>query len=266
MTPALHAFRRSSSTWPSAGPGASRVIDSLCTPDFERELMHCLHEACEAEHCVVYGLRPEGVQLMAAVSLDGSDYASRRAGIYVSERLWCSDSGFASAYKEGLSQRAHLVRVEKEPLSKGESQIPQKVFLFGVRNQLYGISVLRHEGRAHFPDAAVRRLEALGEFLVSCCGKHLDEPAHSPGASSGARLESVPAIESRLGGWLEPLTPRELQVCSRILFGMTVEGISLDLGIKPESIVTYRKRAFQKCGIGTRHELMRRYLGRLPEN
>ncbi len=239
-----------------ADTGISRVVDSLGTPEFAHELMQCLHHASGAEHCVVYGLKPEGVRVVVADSLDGSDYASRRASTYVDHGLWRSDSGFVSAYRGGASQRARLVRVEKMRLTADTSQITQKLFVFGIRHGLYGISVLRNESQSHFSEAAVRRLNALGEFVVSCCDKHSDQSDRH----AGAPLASVKAIEEQVSRWAQALTPRELQVCSRILYGMTVEGISLDLRIKPESVVTYRKRAFLKCGIGTRHELMRRYL------
>ena len=42
---------------------------------------------------------------------------------------------------------------------------------------------------------------------------------------------------------------------------MSAEGIGLDLEIVPETVITYKKRAFQRLGIATRHELLLLYLG-----
>lgn len=73
-------------------------------------------------------------------------------------------------------------------------------------------------------------------------------------------VASVDRIERRLRAWPQPLSQGEVQVCARILHGMSNEGIALDLGIKPESVMTYRKRAYQRIGIATRHELFCWYL------
>jgi DNA-binding CsgD family transcriptional regulator len=54
------------------------------------------------------------------------------------------------------------------------------------------------------------------------------------------------------------LTSRELDVCARSLLGMTAEGIALDLNIKPSSVITYRKRAYERLHISSRYELFRR--------
>ena len=51
------------------------------------------------------------------------------------------------------------------------------------------------------------------------------------------------------------LTPREREVCERILLGYTSVGIGLDLNIAQSSVVTYRRRAYEKLGISTQNEL-----------
>jgi DNA-binding CsgD family transcriptional regulator len=53
------------------------------------------------------------------------------------------------------------------------------------------------------------------------------------------------------------LTGREIDVCARSLSGMTAEGIALELEIKESSVITYRKRAYGRLGISSRHELFR---------
>lgn len=53
------------------------------------------------------------------------------------------------------------------------------------------------------------------------------------------------------------LTGREIDVCARSLSGMTAEGIGLELEIKKSSVVTYRKRAYERLGISSQHELFR---------
>lgn len=51
------------------------------------------------------------------------------------------------------------------------------------------------------------------------------------------------------------LTPRELDVCARLLQGMTHEGIACDLSLSLPTVKTYRNRAFARLGIHFRSEL-----------
>jgi DNA-binding CsgD family transcriptional regulator len=60
------------------------------------------------------------------------------------------------------------------------------------------------------------------------------------------------------------LTERELQVTSRILFGISALGIAAEFTLAEETIATYRKRAYERLHIGGRYELIQLYLG-LPE-
>ncbi|PVX85882.1 helix-turn-helix domain-containing protein [Paraburkholderia unamae] len=51
------------------------------------------------------------------------------------------------------------------------------------------------------------------------------------------------------------LTTRERTVCVGILTGYTSEGIALNLGISINSVLTYRKRVYEKLGITSQNEL-----------
>lgn len=55
--------------------------------------------------------------------------------------------------------------------------------------------------------------------------------------------------------WPEPLSvlsERERAVCMGIIDGKKAETIAGDLGVSPATVVTYRKRAYDKLGIGSR--------------
>lgn len=57
------------------------------------------------------------------------------------------------------------------------------------------------------------------------------------------------------------LTERERAVCARTLAGMTAEAIALDLGVKPSTVLTYRRRAYERFGISSANQLMARLVG-----
>ena len=56
------------------------------------------------------------------------------------------------------------------------------------------------------------------------------------------------------------LPRRELEVCARILYGISSEGIALELGISEQTVITYRKRTYERLGIATSRELLLWYL------
>ncbi len=53
------------------------------------------------------------------------------------------------------------------------------------------------------------------------------------------------------------LTAREIEVCARAAYGMSVEGTSIDLGLGRASVLTYRKRAYSRLRVSSVYELSR---------
>jgi DNA-binding CsgD family transcriptional regulator len=54
---------------------------------------------------------------------------------------------------------------------------------------------------------------------------------------------------------LQALTSRERDVCTRILLGLSSEAIAGELGVSLNSVLTYRRRAYQRLGITSQNEL-----------
>lgn len=51
------------------------------------------------------------------------------------------------------------------------------------------------------------------------------------------------------------LTPRQTEVCARIVLGYSILAISLELGITQNTVSTLRKRAYSRLGICSQNEL-----------
>ena len=47
----------------------------------------------------------------------------------------------------------------------------------------------------------------------------------------------------------------EAEICAMIVIGHTTQGISLDLGISKNTVITHRRRAYDKLGISSQNEL-----------
>jgi DNA-binding CsgD family transcriptional regulator len=65
----------------------------------------------------------------------------------------------------------------------------------------------------------------------------------------------VTQLEDRFASRFARLTLRERQVCARAAIGMSVEATALDLDIAKTSVLTYRRRAYQRLGVTSPFEL-----------
>lgn len=95
-------------------------------------------------------------------------------------------------------------------------------------------------------------------LLLSLVAKQFDVIAQQEQMASA--ITSLDEIDRHIAGAPEQLSPREAQVCARILYGQTTTGIALDLGIGAESVMTYRKRAYRRLEIASHRELLCWYL------
>ncbi len=120
---------------------------------------------------------------------------------------------------------------------------------------IFAINFYRHEHQRPFSDGQLSDFESLAPALLSLAQKQI-ELTH-PRLARRNTAEWVSQLQQ-----FEPtLTPRELEVCARLLTGMTQEGIALDLGLGLPTVKTYRNRAFARLGIHFKSELFALFSG-----
>jgi DNA-binding CsgD family transcriptional regulator len=109
------------------------------------------------------------------------------------------------------------------------------------------INVARHRSNGLFSDGELDALLGLARLALPML------PLNRRRAQ--ARSPSVAHIEDRLHLLFPGLTRREQEVCARATAGMSVEATAIDLGIAKTSVMTYRKRSYQRLGITSVYEL-----------
>ncbi|PUE07695.1 LuxR family transcriptional regulator [Limnohabitans sp. T6-20] len=120
---------------------------------------------------------------------------------------------------------------------------------------IFAINFYRHEHQRPFSEAQLSDFESLAPALLTLTQKQIELTRPRPARRNTA--EWVSQLQQ-----LEPaLTPRELQICARLLTGMTQEGIALDLGLGLPTVKTYRNRAFARLGIHFKNELFALFAG-----
>lgn len=108
-------------------------------------------------------------------------------------------------------------------------------------DQVQAIHLYRDERQGRFNPLEVQQLLCLAPLL---------RQAHAAAWRSSTALAGRPALieagEQRLRQLAPALSPRERAVCARIAHGLTAEGIAVDLDVAPSTVITMRKRAYQK--------------------
>lgn len=149
---------------------------------------------------------------------------------------------------------------------------------------VFAVNFYRHQHQRPFTDAQISDFESVAPVLLALTQKQIDlSHGHVPLATLGQEArghasphallapadaaqafhnsaDSLPVLRMRLVRLQADLTDRELDVCARLLQGMTHEGIANDLGLSAPTVKTYRNRAFARLGIHFRNELFARVL------
>ena len=82
---------------------------------------------------------------------------------------------------------------------------------------------------------------------ASACGEGRRDAA-GEGVRTASRLDAIPGAEG--------LSSREAQVAAAELAGASDADIADELGVKPQTVSTYRSRMYQKLGVSSRAELL----------
>ncbi len=114
---------------------------------------------------------------------------------------------------------------------------------------IFAINFYRHDHQRPFSDGQLSDFESLAPALLALTQKQIEL------SRPRTARRSTPEWVRQLQSIAPELTPRELDVCARLLTGMTQEGIATDLGLGLPTVKTYRNRAFGRLGIHFKSEL-----------
>lgn len=123
----------------------------------------------------------------------------------------------------------------------------------GGEGQLVLLNLYRLDASGPFAAVEAAAIEELAPFLAALAVKHVGTLGML--LRSRDRADRIGALAARLHALDGRLTLRERDVLSRVMLGMTSEGIALDLGIGLNTVLTYRKRAYARLGVTSQAEL-----------
>lgn len=255
---------------PRVGPDMVPLARAVGRGRFREELLDYLDALCGAEHFSLFRIKDGAPRSLLCGSRDGSDIAQRQFSLYVGRDYWQLDPGFSTALKAARSDGASVVRFDTRTLLNPDFRrgcyerlrLRERITICGTEDgSIVGLSVPRAERLGLVNDEQLRALGMMAPMLLAILGRHL-QMLETAGDLRTA-LTSLPLIESVIDATDAGLTYREMQVCARILLGVSCVGIALDLGIAEETVTTYRKRAYQRLEIGCQRELLLWYVNQL---
>jgi DNA-binding CsgD family transcriptional regulator len=136
-------------------------------------------------------------------------------------------------------------------------------FATGIRfeNIRFYLNFDRLSAVGSFRPAQVKRLRRIAPSMSAAVARHFERSVPARQATAAQDLHQLFATSATF----QSLTGREREVCLRILSDLSSEAISADLNISIHSILTYRKRAYERLGISSQNDLLGRVLKLLME-
>jgi len=242
--------------------GLAGVIGSIGRDGFGDRLASLLLSVADIEQVNVMSLEGHHARCLFSWRREHPDTVSSLIRRYVGERFYRNDPTLRrlkQSPQSGLRlEMMHRVQIEDEcyrhiffdeaglegKLSILEPNQPRVIY------QNYYFS----DGRRSFCQGEIEALALLAETVSQCILRHSELTETPPPRSA----EAVSRILARCA---PSLAGRERDVCCRIITGYTTEAIALDLGISPNSVSTYRKRAYSKLNICSQNQLFMLCLG-----
>lgn len=238
------------------------LVDCVGRAEFSATLFRLAHEATGCQH-------------LTAFALDGH----RSPSIVLAENVGSSRVAFLLAQKYA----AHYWRLD--PANRVFANVGATAGYWGVessasditdavyRGHCYNAVGLDHrlsishrsQGRIYrlnfysgygrrFSEAASSSILETADLLMALVRRHGAEAENGPGMGADT-------FAQRLRRLAPTLSARELEVTALIASGLSSHGISLELGISINTVLTYRKRAYARLNISTQNELMHLLLG-----
>ncbi len=262
----------------------SEMVSIIGDPAFSDRFFGIVERMVGADHCTVFVSDDDGVRTLVAEAQ--TDTAARRVrhladlyrdGAYRSDPVWNRNAPqaagaavhtqvIAPAYFENPAYRREFYE---------QPNILEELAISAVAcggRRVYA-SFYRERGRPRFSRQDMARLQATAPVAMQVLAKHaevtLSRPAAvAPPAPQPRRLsreELFQRVSDAMMNDNRLLTRREAEICTGIVLGYTILGLSMNLGISINTVATHRKRAYAKLRISSQNELFAHYFA-LVEN
>ena len=241
---------------------AADLIATVGRPAFSESLMRASRAMIDADYCTLFAFSDARDPMCLVATGIESPNAAVRASQHYLDGHWRSDP---LLHMPKLDEHAvhHVFSSEITDIYRRDCyDIPRirdrLTLLFREGPTIFRMSFYRYLKRSCFDDGDTSLLNEAERLLHESAKRHFSL-SNQHGVDPRTGRPSLSLMKERLE-MDAGLSPREVEVCGRILLGMTAEGIASDLNLGITSVLTYRKRAYAKLEVTSRNELFARYL------
>jgi DNA-binding CsgD family transcriptional regulator len=230
------------------------MVLAIGQPSFSKVLLDTVRDVANVGHCMVFAFEDQAARCMLGIGKIG---IGPDLGVAYSEHFYAADPNHETLLHHrsargpillpSFSPRVYSKGYRKMFFEDGEI-IDKSATAIWVDNTCFYVNFYRTIAQGQFTRSEALRLAELAPALAAIVARH-------------CRMEDVPDGRGQLDrlfetrGCFMTLTPREKEVCRRILSGHGTQAIASELGISLHSAFTYRKRAYEKLGISSQNEL-----------
>ena len=238
----------------------TEVVRAVGTERFGKACFDVFEQPLDVDHWALFRYnRDNSVKCVATASraynLAARDNINRFVG-----GCYSSDPSLLAVRAKPL-QSACVIKIEIGDIRDrqhrycfNQTHVQERLSFFHcASSDLYQLSVFRGTGKRPFSPNDTAQFSTLADFIVAAAVKHEGFKQLAIGAPRHLELDSIEQLLKCVPG---SLSQREIQVCARVVAGMTIDGTATDLAIKRTSVVTYRQRAYEKLNITRQNELM----------
>ncbi|WP_174929258.1 helix-turn-helix transcriptional regulator [Burkholderia lata] len=257
-------------TLSGAAIGANNPLDNLIGTIGSATFGECfgasLRALCGAELAFIFRLVDSRPVEFVSIGCDGSNRVEYVRNTYLGGKWWQFDDEINElAAGEGGASRFLKTdfKLSAPPRLRqtlyGQLNIRDRVLMCSrIDGNPLVLSVTRSEQYGPFETRHVDALAERAATMLSIVARHCDLAMRARRLPD--LLTDLAGIERQIALAGERLTARESEVCARYLYGLPTSGIAADLGIGTETVVTYRKRLYERLAIGSHRELLLWYL------
>lgn len=237
------------------------LILNVGNEQFGNHLVRVLHEVVGAHDCAAFSYASSGVKTLTIGSMRDVSNTKVAADRYERE-FWKKDKFLlnhqVAACQNGTPIYSIAVEEIDDPMFRQRCYDYHDIatqISFRIRrdSEIFALSAFRERRSGNASPDDIRRLAVIAGTLMSLVVRHSE--IIRPFANKLSKPMTLSNAERLVSELENGLTQRERSVCSRLLRGLTVQGIALELGLSTHSVVTYKRRAFHKLNIATTVEL-----------
>ena len=244
---------------PLAAPDAfAPVIAALGRAAFASELLAALNRTLPVDHvCLMRLVDRTRPPVLESASWRGGAHVAEVQSAYL-HGLYRFDPNLDLALGSGVAvrllRREAIRRADYREACFARAGLLERLTVAAAdEGQLVLLNLYRLDPSGRFAPEEIAAIEELSRFLAALAIRHVGTLGML--LRSRDRADRVAALAARLHALDGRLTLREREVLSRVMLGVTSQGIALDLGIGLNTVLTYRKRAYARLGVTSQAEL-----------